>query len=105
MDGGPQFAGNILAAKLNNYNVQHKITTPYHPQANGQVECSNKVIESILTKTIVSHRRDWAARLPETLWAYKTTWISTTSYSPYQLVFGKQPIFPIEFEIQTLQTA
>ena len=104
-DGGPQFVGNKLAATLNNYHVQHKITTPYHPQANGQVENSNKIIESILTKTIASHRRDWAARLPEALWAYRTTWRSTTGYSPYQLVFGKQPIFPIEFEIQTLRTA
>eukprot|EP00253_Pinus_taeda_P028153 PITA_28153 len=104
-DGGPQFVGNKLAATLNNYHVQHKITTPYHLQANGQVESSNKVIESILTKTIASHRRDWAARLPEALWAYITTWRSTTGYSPYQLVFGKQPIFPIEFEIQTLRTA
>eukprot|EP00253_Pinus_taeda_P016153 PITA_16153 len=104
-DGRPQFVGNKLAATLNNYHIQHKITTPYHPQANGQVEKSNKIIESILTKTIASHRRDWAARLPEALWAYRTTWRSTTDYSPYQLVFGKQPIFPIEFEIQTLRTA
>eukprot|EP00253_Pinus_taeda_P014993 PITA_14993 len=104
-DGGPQFVGNKLATTLNNYHVQHKITTTYHPQENGQVESSNKVIESILTKTIASHRRDWAARLPEALWAYRTTWRSTTGYSPYQLVFGKQPIFPIEFEIQTLRNA
>ena len=104
-DGGPQFVGHKLAATLNNHHIHHKITTPYHPQANGQVENSNKIIESILTKTVASHRRDWAARLPEALWAYRTTWRSTTGYSPYHLVFGKQPIFPIEFEIQTLRTA
>ena len=104
-DGGPQFAGNKIAATLKNYYVQHKITTPYHPQANGKVESSNKIIEAILTKTIASHRHDWAARLPEALWAYRTTWRSTTGYSPYQLVFGKKLIFPIEFEIQTLRTA
>eukprot|EP00253_Pinus_taeda_P029756 PITA_29756 len=77
----------------------------FHLFANGQVESSNKVIESILTKTIALHRHDWAARLPEALWAYRTTWRSTTGYSPYQLVFGKQPIFPIEFKIQTLRIA
>jgi len=38
------------------------------------------------------------------LWAYQTTWRNTTGYSPYQLVFGKEPIFPIEFEIETLRT-
>ena len=103
-DGGPQFAGNKIAATLKNYHIQHKITT-YHPQANGQVESTNKIIEAILTKTITSDRHDWATRLPEALWAYRTTWRSTTGYSPYQLVFGKEPIFPIEFEIQTLRTA
>eukprot|EP00253_Pinus_taeda_P003580 PITA_03580 len=44
IDGGPQFVGNKLATTLNNYHVQHKITTPYHPQANGQVESSNKEV-------------------------------------------------------------
>eukprot|EP00253_Pinus_taeda_P003794 PITA_03794 len=103
-DVGPQFVGNRIATTLNNYHVHHKITTPYHPQANGQVESSNKIMETILTKTVASHRCNWAAGLPEALWAYRTTWRSTTGYSPYQLVFGKQPIFPIEFEIQTLRT-
>ena len=83
----------------------HRITSPYHPQANGQVESTNKVIEAILTKTVASHRRDWATRFLEALWAYRTTWRNTTGYSPYQLVFGKEPIFPIEFEIQTLMIA
>lgn len=105
MDGGPQFTGNKIVATLRDYHILHKITTPYHPQANGQVESTNKVIEAILTKTIASHRRDWASRLPEALWAYRTTWRNTTRYSPYQLVFGKEPIFPIEFEIHTLRIA
>lgn len=69
------------------------------------MESTNKVIEVILTKTISSHQRDWTTRLPEALWAYRTTWRNTTRYSPYQLVFGKEPIFPIEFEIQKLKTA
>lgn len=76
----------------------------YHPQENGQVESKNKVIEAILTKTIASHKHDWASRLLEALWVYQTMWRNTTGYSPYQLVFGKEPIFPIEFEIQTLRT-
>ena len=96
-DGGPQFVGNKIATTLRNYIILQKITTPYHPQANGQAESTNKVIEAILTKTVASHRRDWAAKLPEALWAYRTTWRSTTGHSPYQLMFGKQPIFPIEF--------
>ena len=64
-----------------------------------------KVSESILTKTMKSRHKDWDERLPEALWAYRTTWCNTTCFSPYELVYGKNVVFPIEFEIKTLRTA
>jgi len=51
-DGGPQFASNKVVATLKKYHIQRKITTPYHPQENGQIESNNKIIEAIPTKTI-----------------------------------------------------
>ena len=54
---------------------------------------------------VKSHYRDWADRLSEALWAYRTTWCNTTGFSPYDLVYGKSDVFPIEFEIKTLKTA
>ena len=76
----------------------------YHPQANGQVESTNKVIESILTKTVNMHWKDWAKRLPEALWAYRTTWRNSTRHTPYELLYGKQVLLPIEFQIKTFRT-
>ena len=58
IDGGPQFVGHKIAATLKNHHVIHRITSPYHPQENEQVESTNKVIEAILTKTVSSHRQD-----------------------------------------------
>ena len=69
------------------------------------MERTNKFIEAILTKIVKSHRRDWADGLPEALWAYRTTWRNTTGFSPYDLVYGKSVVFPIEFKIKTLKTA
>ena len=104
-DGGPQFMSHQFEAMLRKYHVQHRVASPYHPQDNGQVESTNKVIEAILTKIVKSHRRVWADRLLEALWAYHTTWRNTIGFSPYDLVYGKSVIFPIEFEIKTLKTA
>ena len=67
------------------------------------MEVTNKELERILTKTTASHKRDWATRLLEVFWAYNTTWKSIIGFSPYELVFGKKPLLPIEFEIQTLR--
>eukprot|EP00253_Pinus_taeda_P018929 PITA_18929 len=71
--------------------------TPYHPQANGKIESTNKVIEAILTKIVHLHRKDWVEKLLEVLWAYKTTWRNTIGHTPYELVYGKQILLPIEF--------
>ena len=102
---GSQFTSNMIKDLLTHHNIKHRTSTPYHPQENGQVESTNKVMEAILTKTIKENRRDWFQRLPEVLWAYRTTWRNTTGFSPYELVFGKNVIFPVEFEIKTLRTA
>jgi len=32
-------------------------------------------------------------------------WRNTTGFSPYELVYGKSVVFPVEFEIKTLRTA
>ena len=104
IDGGPQFVSHQFEAMLWKYHIQHRIASPYHPQANGKAESTNKFIKSILTKTVNIHYRDWADKLLEALWAYRTTWCNTTGFSPYDLVYGKSVVFPIEFEIKTLKT-
>ena len=50
------------------------------------------------------HRKNWAERLPEALWAYRTTWRNSTGHTPYEMVYGKQVLLPIEFQIKTFRT-
>lgn len=69
------------------------------------MESTNKFIEVILTKIVRHNRKDWSQRLPEALWAYRTTWRNTTGFSPYELVYGNSDVFPMEFEIKTLRMA
>lgn len=95
----------MIADLTRKYGIKHKVTSPYHPQANEQVESTNKVLENILTNIVSSLRRDWVERLPKYLWAYKTTWRNTIGYSPYELVYKKISLFPVEFEVKTLRIA
>eukprot|EP00253_Pinus_taeda_P009719 PITA_09719 len=103
IDQGSQFTSKMVKGLVEDYKIKHRKFTPYHPQANGQVESTNKVIEGILTKTMHLHRRDWAERLLEALWAYRTTWRNTMGHTPYELVYGKQVLFSIEFQIKTFK--
>ncbi|XP_070018247.1 uncharacterized protein [Nicotiana sylvestris] len=56
------------------YDVNHKVSTPYHPQASGQVEVSKREIKSILSKTVNANRTDWSKKLDDSLWYYRTAY-------------------------------
>jgi hypothetical protein len=104
IEQGTQFTSNLVKSITEQYHIKHRKSSPYHPQVNGQVESTNKVIEAKLTKTVWLHHKDWVDQLPAALWAYRTTWRNTTCHTPYELVYGKQVFLPIEFQVKTFRT-
>eukprot|EP00253_Pinus_taeda_P034831 PITA_34831 len=102
IDQGSHFTSNLIEDLLTHHKIKHKTSTPYHPQANGQVEVTNRALEVILTKLVSSTRKDGAV---EATWAYNTTWKTTTGFTPYELVYGKKALLSIEFECNTLRMA
>jgi hypothetical protein len=55
----------------------------------------------ILAKLVNVNHNNWDVMLFTTLWAYQTTYIVTTHFTPFELVFCTQPIMPIEFMVPT----
>eukprot|EP00253_Pinus_taeda_P033122 PITA_33122 len=101
-DQGSQFTSNLIEDFLAHHKIKHRTSTQYHPQKNGQVEVTNRALEGILTKVVSSSRKDWADHLVEATWTYNTTWKTKTSFTPYELVYGKKALLSIEFEMQAL---
>ena len=94
-DSGSHFTNSNFRSLLTKYGVHHHVTTPYHPQENGQVEVSNREVKNILKKII---RTDQAAKLPDALWAYSTAFKAPIRMSPFWLIYGKPCHLPIDLE-------
>ena len=49
-DNGTHFLNETITSMLEEFQVYHQKSTPYHPQANCTIEAFNKILESALTK-------------------------------------------------------
>ena len=72
-DQGSHFCNKLMSSLLSQFGVNHKVSTPYHPQTNGEAEVSNRQIKNILERIVKPSRKDWSLRLEEALWAYRTS--------------------------------
>ena len=97
-DGGTHFYNKIIDNVLRKYGVWHQTALAYHPQTNGQAEVSNREIKSILEKIVNSSKKDWAKKIDDALWAYRTAFKTPLGMSQFRLVFRKACHLPMELE-------
>ncbi|XP_062005650.1 uncharacterized protein LOC133722800 [Rosa rugosa] len=87
-DNGTQFDNDELRAYTENLGTRILYASPAHPQTNGQVEAINKIIKKILKKKLDKTKGLWASKLPEVLWAIRTTATEATGETPFCMAFG-----------------
>ena len=101
-DGGPENKGMVdeICARLR---VAKHTVTAYHPQANGLVERGHKQLVDGLSKVCSRSPAKWPNYLNAMLWADRTTVRKSTQYTPFQLIYGRQCLLPIELQLSTWQ--
>ena len=75
--------------------IDHRHTTPQHPQSNGKTERANKTIKGMLAVAVNNQVNMWEDRLGDVLMAYRISVSSVTGYSPYFLLYGRLPRVPL----------
>ena len=70
----------------------------------GAVEAVHKNVKQILRK-MVETSRDWLEKLPFALWAYRTSFRTSTRATPYSLVYGMEVVLHVEIEMGSLRVA
>ena len=99
------FLNSLIQEITEKFQIDHKKTTSYHLQTNGQTERVNGILVSILRKTVLDSKRDWNVKLTAVLWTYRTTYKVTTQASPFSFVYRLEATFMIDYEVESLRVA
>ena len=71
-------------------------STTCHPQTDGQTEVVNKTLSTLLRTIIQKNLKNWEDCLPFIEFAYNRSVHSTTIFSPFEIVYGFNPLTPLD---------
>ena len=97
-DQGRNFESELIGHLCQLAGVQKLRTSPYHPQTNGQCERFNGTLLNMLGTLTPEQKKDWKGHVPALVHAYNCTRNAATGYSPYFLLFGREPRLPVDVE-------
>lgn len=88
-DNGPQFISEEFENYLEENGIEHRLSPPLWPQANGEIERQNR---TLLKSMRIAHAqgKDWTGELYKALLSYRTTPHETTGVTPSKMMFGRE---------------
>ena len=93
---GKQFDNSAFRNFCSELGIKNHYSSPAHPQANGQVEVTNRTLLKIIKTRLEGAKGIWHDELPSILWAYWTTARTPTGETPFRLAYGADAIIPTE---------
>ncbi|XP_033139178.1 uncharacterized protein LOC103841606 [Brassica rapa] len=71
-------------------------STTCHPQTDGQTEVVNRTLSALLRSLVKKNLKHWEECLPHVEFAYNHAMHSATKFSPFEIVYGFNPLSPLD---------
>ena len=72
-----------------------KLSSTFHPQTDGQEECTIQTLEKMIREYIVDFKGIWDKHLTLVEFAYSNSFNSSISMAPYETLYGRRCRYPI----------
>ena len=99
-DNARSLCNEALGLLFSKMGVSRTTIAVQNPKGNAPVERMMPFFHSVFTKTLPQYNR-WHAVVPLVLFAYRVARHETTGYSPFFLMYGRDPILPLHLTLQS----
>lgn len=95
-DRGTAFLSNLVKNINSIFRIDKVSTTSYNPSCNGMNEKFNGSLMHAILAYISQNPVEWDTHIDAVLFAYRTSVHSTTKFTPYELMHGRQALTPFD---------
>ena len=95
-DNGTEYVNAIVELLLKRLKVAHIRTSVANPQGNSKCERSHRVFNDIIAKYAYLDHKSWPKYIPAVLMAMRTSVHDSTRFTPFFLVYGRDPVLPLD---------
>ena len=85
------FTSNYWRTLVTQMGIDHKLSSAFHPETDGQTERTNQTLEAYLRHYVNDNQDNWVSLLPLAQLALNAHVSDTTKFSPYFANFGREP--------------
>ena len=96
-DQGREFQNSMFQNLEKYVGIIKSRTTPYHPETNGLVERHNGTLLHMLRTLPEEEKGQWPSKLHKMMFSYNSTQHSSTGFTPFRLMFGREAVLPIDW--------
>jgi hypothetical protein len=93
-DQGSNFMSEIFTNVCKLLKIKKIKCTAYHPETNGALERTHRVLVEYLRCFILEDQSNWDKWLPYATFVFNTTPHTATGFTPHELMFGRKPNIP-----------
>lgn len=96
-DQGREFVNQLSSCLFKLTGIEHRISSPYHPQTNGLDERTNQTLTRALIK-FSEAKENWDEHIDAVLYAYRIAKHDSSQFSPFFMMYNRNPRMAINHE-------
>ncbi|KRY45588.1 Retrovirus-related Pol polyprotein from transposon [Trichinella britovi] len=102
-DQGRTFDARVVRELRRLFDIKKTLSSPYHPQGNGQAERFNRTLLDMLSIMCEENQQQWDEMLSFAMLAYNSSVNESTGVTPAMAMFGRELQLPLDIQMGSPQ--